>query len=193
MHHTANMIVTDFRWQFSRRENLTPLSYDQMNFFDPATGKIRRASIRTDTLTGAPWVTARETFWTGFGEHCYIADQLIRPNNNLMRGIKDPTPTAAKRIPQWVAEKYYPNFNRGNFSAFSSTFTEVGECNHICHPIPKPTFMRETEAGRRQYEAFIYDDGFDLAPTIDYHERIFYRLWLDLNKSGYCSPYVTTY
>ena len=193
LHHSAFEQVINFRWQFSRREFLTPLSYDNINAYRQSDGIIRRPNIRTDYLTGAPGVTIRQMFWIGFGDICYIPDQLVRPINNLMKGIRDPIPTAAKRLPQSIKQKYFPNFYSGNFSGFSHTFEEVGECNAKCLPLPKPTFMRETEIGRRQFEQYVHDVGFNAGPTVDFYERKMYRLWEDLNWYKYCSPYVTTY
>ena len=161
-----------------------------LNKFD---GSLRDANIFKDTLTGVPWVTIREVFWIGFGDYCYIPDQLVRPINNLMKGIRDPIPTAAKRLPKWILEKYFPAFNSGNFSALSHTLEEVGECNTEWGTLPEPTWMRNTEQGRRQFEAFRFDEGIDLSPDIEMIEGVYKKMWFDLNQSGYCSPYVTTY
>ena len=194
MHHWSVEHNINLRWQFLRREFLTPLSYDNLDAFQLKDGDVRTPNIRTDYLSGAPGVTIRETFWIGFGDYCYISDQLVRPINNLMKGIRDPIPTAAKRLPKWITKKYFPNFRTlGNFSALSHTFEEVGECNAKCLPLPKPTFMRETEIGRRQFEVYAFDEGLDEGAGIDFYERRLYRLWSDLNKAKSCSPYVTTY
>ena len=182
----------NLRWQLSSREFLTPLSYDDSIAFQLSNGNIRRPDIRTDYMTGVPGVTTREMFWVGFEELCGIPDQLVRPINNLMKGIRDPIPMAVKRLSHSIIEKYFPAFLSGNFSGILHTFEDVGECNTKCLPLPKPTFMRETEIGRRQFEAFAFDVGLNEA-IIDSFERQYYRLWADLNRSKYCSPYVTTY
>ena len=102
-------------------------------------------------------------------------------------------PTAAKRLPQWIADKYFPKIYSNNFSGVSHTLEEVGECNAKCLALPKPTFLIETENGRRQLQAYRYDEGTDSGSTFELMEQKLYKLWLDLNRSGYCSPYVTTY
>ena len=190
-HNVYNTHV--LRWQLLNRQYLTPLSYNSNVRYNPRTGIIERPDIRKDRLTGIPSVSIRETFQIGFGDFCYITDQLVRPINNLWKGIRDPIPTSLKRLPRWILKKYFPLFYSGNFSAISHTLEEVGNCNTECFPIPKQTMIRETEQGRRQLEAFAFDEGFDFAPNYDWSERQIYEMWSDLNQSGYCSPYVTQY
>ena len=169
------------------------MSYNFGKVFDKFNGSLRDANIFTDTLTGVPWVTVRETFWVGFGDYCSIPDQLVRPINNLIKGMRDPIPTAAKRLPKHILEKYFPVFNSGKFSALSHTLEEVGECNTECRPLPEPTWMRNTEQGKRQFEALSFDEGLNLTSDVEFIESVYKKMWFDLNGSGYCSPYVTTY
>ena len=184
----------DFRWQLQKKEFLTPLSYNQINGrFNAHDGTPQTTDIQTDYLTGAPWVTIRETFWIGFGDYCYIPDQLVRPINNVMKGLKDPIPTSVQRLPQWVIAKHFPAFHSGNFSGLSHTLEEVGDCNTRCLPLPKPTFMRDTEQGKRQFEVFRFVNGLDITSKVEFFEHRMNQLWTDLNGPGYCSPHVTTY
>ena len=193
MQHSSNIDNGILRWQLLNNKHLTPLTYDLMVAFNQKDGSVQNASIRTDTLTGAPNVRIKELFWVGFGDLCYITDQMVEPINKLWKGIKEPVPTIAKRLPKWVLEKYFPIFNSGNFSGLSHTFEEVGDCNKRCLPLPKPTVMRDTEQGRIQFEAYRYDQGLDLSSLVRMAEDKYLKMWSDLNSSGYCSPYVTTY
>ena len=194
MHHTNEMDNIMLRWQLLEKEFLTPLSYNWIPRLNPRNGKIvNNASITTDHLTGVPSVKVKEMFWVGFGDLCYITDQLVKPINNLWNGVKDSVPSAAKRFPNAIIEKYYPYFAQGDFTGLANKLEEVGDCNKACLPIPKPILMRETEQGKLQFEAFRYDEGLDLGPQIKMAEHSLIKIWSDLNKANYCSPYVTTY
>ena len=193
MHHTSVTDIHVLKWQFLKSQNLTPLSYSNQHRLNPTTGVLEKANIWTDLFTGFPSITIRELFWVGFGDLCSIPDQFVRPINNLWKGLKDPVPTAAKRFPKWITSKYFPVFNSGNYTGLSHTLEEVGECNTRCLPIPRPTFMRETEQGRLQYEAYRFDGNFDFTLPINLAEFKLSELWANLRLSGYCSPYVTQY
>ena len=193
LHHSSRLNNVFLRWQFLKPTHLTPLDYSNGVRFNPITGNLEKANIRTDELTGVPGVTVRENFMLGFGDLCYITDQLVKPISNLWKGIRDPVPIAAKRFPQWILNKYFPYFLSANITGLSHMLEEVGECNLQCLPLPKPTFLEETENGRRQLTAFQYDNGFSVETKFILSEQILYQFWLDLNRSGYCSPYVTTY
>ena len=145
-----------------------------------------------DLITGTR-ATVREIFWLGFGDLCYVPDQFVKPINNIMTGQSDPIPIAIKRMPKPIIKKYFPDFLSKNISAMSHLFEEVGDCNRECRPIPKPTFQMETEQGRSQKEAFVFDNGEDTVNQSNTGELKNYYFWLDLIKYNYCSPYVTSY
>ena len=178
----------------SRPVSLDPTQLQPEQSFNQVTGDLERANLYTDYVTGLPGVTAREWFWLGFGEFCSISDQIVRLLLNRINGVSDPIPTAVKRMPDEIKQKYYPMFlNLQNFSGFSHLFKEVGECDPRCLPIVKPTFLEETENGRRQLEAYAYDAGLDQSTGFQLSEQVYLDMWRDLNRVGYCSPYVTTY
>ncbi|XP_054163650.1 uncharacterized protein LOC128961435 [Oppia nitens] len=180
--------VRGIKWQLSKQENLTPLSYNLLNTrFDPQTGAIQQADINTDTLTGVPDVSIKQLFWLGFGNLCVIPDSVVRPVVRASKGQADPLPRAIQRMQPWIVAKYYSGFQNGNTSNLLSTFEEVGDCNQQCLPLPKPTFLPETPAGRR----LLADQGVNRGSLLSIAEQRYYSLWYDLNKSGYCSPYVT--
>jgi len=176
------------KWQLARQENLTPLSYNLINQkYNSDTGAIETANIATDVLTGVPAVTIRQMFWTGFGDLCSIPDALIKPILRVVRGQTDPVPRAIQRMQPWIIAKYYPGFLNGNTSAFLHNFEDVGDCNTQCLPLPKPTFVVESAVGR----AMLQTSGLNRGNIFSTAEQHYYDLWYDLNRSGYCSPYVT--
>ncbi|CAG2171134.1 unnamed protein product, partial [Oppiella nova] len=176
------------RWQLARQENLTPLSYNIINNrFNPDSGEIETASIATDNLTGAPDVSIRSLWWLGFGTLCSVPDNLIKPIVRVTKGQADPLPRAISRMQAWIIAKYYSGYLNGNTSAFLNTFDEVGDCNQQCLPLPKPTFLPETAAGR----AILAMNDVNRGAILSIAEQRYYDLWFDLSKSGYCSPYVT--
>ena len=119
--------------------------------------------------------------------------EKVRQYLNWANGVSDPIPTAVNRMPFEIKKKYFPLFLNQNFTGFSHMLEEVGECNARCLPIVKPTFVKETENGRRQLKAYAFDNGLDLSKIFIAGEQTYYKLWLDLNKAKYCLPYVTTY
>ena len=195
MHKLGATEVEMMKWQFLDRTRITPLSYNMLNWkYNHKTGCVEKANIWTDTLFGCPHVSIREWFWVGFGEYCTIPDQMIRIFLNKAKGVKDYIPTAVRRIPIDIKQKYFPYFlDVREFSGFSHILEEVGECNARCLPIVKPTFLRETETGRRQFADFEYEKGVDFGTAYLLAEQQYYKLWSDLNKAKYCCPYVTTY
>ena len=149
MDHVNEVDNTLFKWQLLKREHLTPLSYDWRPRLHPHNGNIvLNASIATDTLNGVPSVRVKEMFWLGFGDLCSVSDQLVKPINNLWKGVKDTVPSAAKRLPKSIIEKYYPFFAQGESSGLAHTLEEVGDCNKACLPIPRPTLFNDTEQGK---------------------------------------------
>ena len=146
---------TGLRWQLLKKEFLTPLSYNWEPRLNDKNGQIAlNASIMTDTLNGVPSVRVKEMFWVGFGDLCYITDQLVKPINNLWKGVKDDIPSAVKRFPKGIIEKYFPYFEQGNYSRLFHKLEDVGDCNKACLPITRPTLMSDTQQGRLQFEAF---------------------------------------
>lgn len=193
MHHPVITDLSLLKWQLLKPEFLTPLSYSGNFRYNPITGDVESTDITTDTLTGFPSVRVVETFWIGFGDYCSVLDQFIKPLSKLWlnQSTPDPIPTAIRRLPTKLFEQYFPYFLQRNYTSLSHTLEEVGDCNTQCRPLIKPTFMKETEAGRRQFEAYNYDGGeYDEAP-FSLIEQQYYQMWLDLNAAGYCSPYVT--
>ena len=195
LHHVTILDCEIAKWQFLNFPAfLTPLSYNSQIRFNPLTGDVQQADIFTNEVNGLPGVTVREWFWLGFGEQCSLTDQVVRLLLNKAKGVANPIPTAVKRMPDYIKQKYYPYYqNLSNFNGFSDFHEEVGECNPRCLPIVKPTFAKESEQGRRQINIHFYDNGYDLGTAFLLAEKIFYDLWRDMNRVGYCSPYVTTY
>lgn len=131
-----------------------------------------------------------EIYQVGFGEQCYIYDEFIKPINQLIRGEQNYIPTAIRRLPQYVKDTYVPALNSPNLTVFEHAFVEVGDCNKDCKPIPYFQRYNDTQNGRRQLVALSYDLGVDLGPLIQYSEPLYIEVINDLNRLGYCSPYV---
>ena len=124
LHHANNVDQEIVKWQFLEHAYLTPLSYQKFNHL---TGDLEFGDIMTDEVTGLPGVTVREWFWLGFGEECSVTDQIVRLLLNKAKGVADPIPTALKRMPDEIIQKYYPMFlNLQNFTGFH-TFSKRSE------------------------------------------------------------------
>ena len=182
-----------FRWQLQGPDNICPLSYNLLNIkYNQITGDIEKPDVLTDTLTsyGTP---IREGFWLGYGINCIISDQLVDVINFLMTNRFDTNiPEAIKRLNPYLREKHFPAFLR-LFSRLDHVFENVGNCNSEGLPIVKPTFLQETEAGRKVLRAFAYDNGNDEKTLFELFEKFINDLWYDLNKYKYISPYTTSY
>jgi hypothetical protein len=128
-----------FKWQFSKSANLVPLSYNVGIGF-------LKYNIEKEVLTYYKTKIV-ETFQIGFGDLCWIPDQMIKPINRLIKNEREEVPTALKRLPQSILKQYYPRIFSGNFTFFDYLLPEVGDCNKgfpekKCKPMPEmQTFM----------------------------------------------------
>jgi hypothetical protein len=182
-----------FRWQLQSPDNSCPLSYNVLDIkYNQTTGDIEKPDVLTDTLTsyGTP---VRQGFWLGYGVNCLISDQLVDTINTLItNGIDTNVPDAIYRLNPYLREKYFPAFLR-LFSRLDHVFENVGNCNTEGLPLAKPTFLDETEAGRKVLRQFAYDNGNDEKTEFELFEKFIYELWYDLSKNKYVSPYTTSY
>ena len=182
-----------FRWQLQGPDNICPLSYNLLNIkYNQITGDIEKPDVLTDTLTsyGTP---VREAFWLGYGVNCIVPDYLIEVINVLVtNGVDTVVAQAIKRLNPYLRRKHFPAFLR-LFSRLDHVFETVGQCNAEGLPIPKPTFLQETEAGRKLLRQFAYDNGNDERSLYELIQKLIYELWFDLCKYKYYSPYITKY
>jgi hypothetical protein len=184
------------KWQLSRDDYLVPRSYNLGIRLDEDTQEIVGSDI-SDNLTYYKNIPVADTFLVGYGDQCYIYDQLVRPINQLMNKETIPEPEAIRRLrnslPTQIFAKYYPRFHFSNESEsiFDSILPDVGHCNPkpVCKPMPIAPKFTDTDNGRRQYKAFIEDANFDITQFVVPAEEYYYQFMDDLNKV-YCSPYV---
>jgi len=184
-----------FKWQFSRRENLVPQSYSIGLKIDPDTNKISKPNLEKDYLSYYNNISIIETFQIGFGDLCWVHDQHIKPINRLIKNEKSEVPTAIKRIPPLMMKRFYPKFYSGNYTVFSYTLPEVGDCNRDsqrqrCKSMPVLQPFLYTANGRRQMRSFLLDAHVDSATVATYSESAYYDFMADMLKHQYCSPYV---
>ena len=156
---------------------------------DQMTGAVVAANIATDNITyyNIPVV---DTYHVGFGELCSIPDQIVIAINQKIRN-ETTVPLAVRRLPPSVKKQFFPKFMTNRFDAFDHMFEEVGECNKRCRPIPHFQRYVSTENGRRQLRRYAYDLNIPIDWVLILSQEFHSIVLKELNKSGYCSPYVT--
>ena len=180
--------VRGIKWQLARQPNITPLSYNTLIMkYNDKTCATQVPNIAEDMLTGVPNQKILHLFWLGYGNLCTIPDVVIKALVKLSAGVPEKLPTAFKRMDPYLLAKHFPYLLNGNTSSLLHNCEEVGDCNRECRPLTKPTFLQETEAGRRLLTRLDSRMG-DIARLAQQHA---YEVWYDLNKYYYCSPYVT--
>jgi hypothetical protein len=185
------------KWQLSHDDHLVPRSFNLGIRMDYKTKKVVMSNIDTDFLDYYENVTVKETFQLGFGDQCYVYDQLIDPINKIMRNEKMPEPVAIKRLraslPSAVFSKYFPKLALypENVTFFDYLFPDVGDCNPgpVCQTMPVALTFLDTENSRRQYKAFIEAANLDITRFSKPAEDHYYEIMNQLNQY-YCSPYV---
>ena len=167
---------------------VTPRDYGPLRV-DQMTGALVKANIATDVLTHYK-VPVVDVFHVGFGELCSVTDQIVIAINQKIRN-ETTVPLAVQRLPLSVKKQFFPKFVNNKFDAFDHSFEEVGDCNRRCRPIPYFQRYDSTENGRRQLRRFAYDLNLKYDNIVIESNKFHLNLITELNKSGYCSPYVT--
>jgi tyrosinase len=186
------------KWQLSNDEYLSPKSYSLGLRLDELTKEILVSDYEKDFLTYFNDVPVKETFEVGFGDQCYIYDQLIEPINKIMNNELVPEPAAVQRLrsslPPLTFAKYFPKFALypKNVTFFDYIFPDVGDCNPelICKSMPIAPKFTDTASGRRQWKVFIEEANFDITRYVKPAEKYYFDFMNDLN-GFYCSPYAT--
>lgn len=190
------------KWQLTDDKNLVPNSYDLGIKLDWDTQKVLISDIENDVFTYYTNITVKESFQVGFGELCYIHDQLIKPINQIIKNEKRKLPKAVQRLksslPKKLFKRYFPKFalfpNRVTF--FDHVLPEVGDCNPtkpngLCNHMPLAQRFTSTENGRRVWDDFIHLANFNVTPHVLAAEDTYFDFMNHLNKYHYCSPYVS--
>ena len=174
--------------QLRSPSNITPRDYGPW-IIDQMTGAVVKANIATDVLIHYK-VPVVNIHHLGFDVLCSVTDQIVIAINQKIRNERT-VPTAVRRLPRSVKQKFFPKFVTNNFDAFDHAFEEVGDCNRRCRPIPYFQRYNSTDNGRRQLRCFAYDLNLPLDWILIESNEFHLNLITELNKSGYCSPYVT--
>jgi tyrosinase len=192
-HQYDDYIVS--KYHLSRDDLLVPESYS-LGIKLMNSQKIVISDIDKDNLTYFENIPLREAFQLGYGDLCYIYDQLVRPINQMLKREKTPEPVALKRLktqlPYDILAKYFPKFARiqYNLTFFDYLFDNVGDCNPKpkCRPMPTALGFNYTENNRRQYKAFQEAANFDITPFLNPAQDFYHQMMKDLNNY-YCSVY----
>jgi hypothetical protein len=179
------------KWQLSDSEFLVPESYSGLPKLDPNTNEITESNIETDFLTYFNKTSAKEAHQVGFGDLCSIPDLLIKPINRLIKNQTNEVPTALKRLPQNLLEKWFPKFLSGEYKFFDYELPEIGNCNkNLCKPMPLTQPFNSTRNGRRQLKMFMFAGGINTLPDQLEGEKVYYNFMYDMLNANYCTPYV---
>ena len=179
------------RWQLQDDANLIPKSYNDTLVFDGVQQRIRPANLENDVLTFFN-VSIIEVFQVGFGELCHIHDDNVRAINQLIVAERNEIPETYKRLPKYIAEKYYPRYYSGNYTALDMVFNPTINCNRECRPMHHPADFISTLNGRRLLRLYTTLNGLDLAEYVKDIEFEHNEFISDLNSCGYCSPNIIT-
>ncbi len=111
--HQYNEYIA-YKYHLSRDDLLVPESYSLGIKLINETKKIVISDIDKYNLTYFENIPVREAFQLGYGDLCYIFDQMIRPINQMLKNEKPPEPVALQRLktqlPPDILTKYYPKF-----------------------------------------------------------------------------------
>ena len=192
--------IIQLKWQLQRNNNLVPKTYNLGNKLDLDSQNISASNLESDHLTYFENVTVKEVFQIGYGDMCYIYDQMIKPINDIIKNKKHELPEYVHRMRSTLTDEkfsyYFPKFalHADEVTYFDYVLPDVGKCNAIqtngfCSKIPVAQKFTETENGLRQWLRFV-KDGFDLTPNIVIAENLYEQFIKDLIHNNYCSPYI---
>ena len=134
----------------------------------------------------------------GFGQLCYVEDQLIPVINRHIKKQNEVLPQAVEllkqSLPAAAFRQYFPKFAAGNATGFDINMYDVGNCGSVnskCADIPQAVPFNDTANGQRQLYLFGPSLGvnYDIrAPCLQAEE--YYYVFMDvLKQNNYCSLY----
>ncbi|CAG2175935.1 unnamed protein product, partial [Oppiella nova] len=198
--HVADYAI--LKWQLADDQNLLPITYNQGLRYDWERDEILRADIESDYLTYYDNARVKEIFEIGFGDMCYIHDQLVQPILDIMANKRPKVPNIAinlmKSLPSDVFEYYFPKFASKTATFFDYFLPDVQSghnFNHksaFCDEMPVALTFNSTPNGRRLLDVFRTEASIDVTPDAFNAEQQYYQFIEDLNKYKYCSPYLIT-
>ena len=193
----ATLDLSFYKYQLSSDENLMSNNFDAGIKYDFKLKRTAIADLKRDVLPEFTDISLIETFQLGYGELCYVHDQLIKPINQLMKGHYSPIPKAVERLkttlPETLFELYYPKFALypNKVTIFDHMMTEIPDhCNAICRPTPVAYNYVDTPEGLRAWNRFKNDLGMDMTKVLTEIEKSYLRFMGFINGYQYCSPYV---
>ena len=186
-----------WKWQLMNDRNLVPENYNLGVKYNFQLMRSEIADINRDILPVFD-VPIKESFQLGYGELCYVYDQLIKPINQLIKGKYSPLPVAAKRLravlPKKLFDVYYPKFALypNKVTIFDHLMPDIPDhCNVACRSTPVAHNFKDTPEGLRVLDHYKNDLGLDLTPSVTEWENSYLRLMGFVNQYQYCSPYVS--
>ena len=144
-------------------------------------------------------VTVKEMFQVGYGELCYIHDQLVRPILNIMSNKPTKVPKSVTNLQKALQEKvfefYFPKMLQKTATPFDYILPDVPKSSkhHYlkgCKDIPVALHYASTSNGRRLLEAMATKANIDITPNVLAAEQQYYEFMKALKRYRYCSPYV---
>ncbi|CAG2106626.1 unnamed protein product [Medioppia subpectinata] len=195
--HVADLAL--LKWQLANDSNLVPQSYNRGANLDWRTGRVFQANVETDHLTHFEEITVKETFQVGFGELCYIHDQLVQPILDIIANRPPKLPAGAltlqRQLPAQVFDQYFPKFASKSGTYFEHFMPDLRMNNKftpVCDEMPIALSFNSTPTGRRLLEQLRTEGGVDNRPRAFDSEDQYYGFMNALNKYHYCSPYLQT-
>ena len=194
MHHTHNIDCLITRNQLANPELISIEAYEMGYQYDPVEPhEPHKANFQQDTLCGFGNLTINEAWFSGFGDQCYVCDQVVRVINEEL------TQTESTE----AVDKYLDSFPAEVRSALMPLKSRIAkmldpvlpnttECNPECNPMPLPIGYLSDDNHRRQVYDFKYDWNVDQAGLLPGHDQFIRGVIQWLNKLGYCSPYITS-
>ncbi|CAG2108021.1 unnamed protein product [Medioppia subpectinata] len=196
--HVADYAI--LKWQLADDQNLLPISYNQGMKHDWQRDEITSADIENDYLTYYEKARIKEIFQIGFGDMCYIHDQLVQPILDIVAKKRPKLPKMArnlrKMLPNDVYENYFPKFAAKTATFFDYFLPVVHNGVHkpkgYCNELPIALSYNSTPNGRRLLGQLQTLAGIDVTPEALNAEQQYYEFIDDMNKYRYCSPYLLT-
>ena len=189
------------KWQLADDNNLVPSAYSQGSKFDWKTDSVLGADLQNDYLTYYEDVRVKEVFQVGYGELCYIQDQLVRPILDIISNKKPKIPKTVihlkKSLPDKAFKRYFPKFAANTATPFDYLLPDVGKSFKLkkkylkgCKDLPVALGYESTPNGRKFLKVMATEANIDVTPDVLYAEQQYFKFMKTLKRYRYCSPYV---
>jgi hypothetical protein len=196
--HIFEVFYNMFLYQLLTDESLVLPNLNKVGKHDPPydwnTEKIIDADIENDVLLYYNTTTVAEALSFGFGDFCYIPDQLIESINSVMTNRKPKLPETVEKLrnalPSDEFEILFPIFAKNTTNKLNYMLPDIGVSKTgSCKPMPLVQSFNDTANGLRQFERF-KQIGVDARYSTILGEDHITFIINTLNKYKYCSPYL---